>query len=63
MAYPKKFYIVRLRRDDSVIVCGGKEECATAMGMSVPTFLTTVTRCRQGQNGKYEIDVELEDDG
>lgn len=60
MAYPKKFYIVRLRADDRLITCGTKEECALAMNMSVATFLTTVSRCRNGLNGKYDIDVEVE---
>lgn len=63
MAYPKKFYIVRLRADDQLIACGSKEECAAAMRMTVSTFMTTVSRCRNGVNKKYEIDVELMDDG
>lgn len=62
MAYPKKFYIVRLRADDRLITCGSKEECAAAMKMSISTFLTTVSRCRRGITKKYEIDVELMDD-
>lgn len=63
MAYPKKFYIVRLRADDRLVTCGSKEECAAAMKMSVSTFMTTVIRCRNGVNKKYEIDVELMNDG
>lgn len=63
MAYPKKFYIVRLRADDRLVTCGSKEECAAAMKMSLSTFMTTVSRCRNGVNKKYEIDVELMDDG
>lgn len=62
MAYPKKFYIVRLRADDRIVTCGSKEECAAAMKMSLSTFMTTVSRCRSGVNKKYEIDVELMDD-
>lgn len=63
MAYPKKFYIVRLRADDRLITCGSKEECAAAMKMSLSTFMTTVSRRRNGVNKKYEIDVELMNDG
>ena len=63
MAYPKKFYIVRLRADDRLVTCGSKEECAAAMNMSLSTFMTTVSRCRNGVNKKYEIDVELMNDG
>ena len=63
MAYPKKFYIVRLRADDRLVTCGSKEEYAAAMKMTLSTFLATVRRCRNGVNKKYEIDVELMDDG
>ena len=63
MAYPKKFYIVRLRADDRLVTCGSKEECAAVMKMSLSTFMTTVSRCRNGVNKKYEIDVELMNDG
>ena len=63
MSYPKKFYIVRLGADDRLVTCGTKEECAAAMKMSLSTFMTTVSRCRKGVNKKYEIDVELMDDG
>lgn len=57
----RKFYIVRLRADDSIVAVGSTEECAKAMGMSVSSFHATVCRSRKGQNHKYEIDVELED--
>ena len=62
MAMPKKFYIVRLRADDRLICCGSKEECAATMKMTVNTFMTTVSRCRNGLNKKYEIDVMPEDE-
>lgn len=60
MAYPKKFYIVRLRADDRIICCGSKTECAKALGVSEKSFLCYVTNCRKGIMQKYEIDVELE---
>lgn len=59
----RRFYIVRLRADDRLVTCGSKEECAAAMKMSLSTFMTTVSRCRNCVNKKYEIDVELMDDG
>ena len=62
MAMPKKFYIVRLRVGDKLICCGSKEECAAAMKMTLSTFMTTVSRCRNGKNQKYEIDVEPEEE-
>lgn len=61
MSRRKMFYIVRLRVDDKLICCGSKEECAAAMKMTLNTFMTTVSRCRNGKNQKYEIDVEPED--
>lgn len=61
MAYPKKFYIVRLRADDRLVACGSKEECARILGVTEASFLCYVTNCRKGIMKKYEIDVELED--
>lgn len=58
----RRFYVVRLRSDDSVIASGRTEECAKAMRMSISSFRTTVHRCRNGKNQKYEIDVEMEAD-
>ena len=61
MRYPKKFYIVRLRVDDSIVAVGSAEECAKIMGISRNSFLCYVTNCRKGSMTKYEIDVEPED--
>lgn len=61
MAYPEKFYIVRLRADDRIICCGSKTECAKKLGISEKSFLCYVTNCRKGIMKKYAIDVELED--
>lgn len=58
----RRFYIVRLHKDDSIVAVGSTEECARAMGMSISTFRTTVHRCRKGRNRKYDIDVEMEAD-
>ena len=61
MRYPKKFYIVRLRADDSIVAVGSSEECAKILGVSYNSFLSYVTNCRKGIMKKYEIDVEPED--
>lgn len=61
MRYPKKFYIVRLRADDSIVAVGSAEECSKIMGISAKSFLCYVTNCRKGIMKKYEIDVETED--
>ena len=45
MAYPKKFYIVRLRADDRLVTCGSKEECAAAMKMTLSTCVPVPQRC------------------
>ena len=57
MAVPK-FYIVRLRADDSIVAVGSAIECAKILGISVPSFHSYVTNCRKGIMKKYEIDVE-----
>lgn len=62
MTVQRRFYIVRLRKDDSIVAVGTTEECAQRMGMTINCFHTTVYRCRHGLNQKYEIDVELEDE-
>lgn len=55
---PHKFYIVRLRADDSIVAVGSAAECAKIMGISLESFRCAVTRSRSGENKKYEIDVE-----
>lgn len=57
MSVPK-FYIVRLRADDSIVAVGSAIECAKILGISVPSFHCYVTNCRKGIMKKYEIDVE-----
>ena len=59
MSVPK-FYIVRLRADDSIVAVGSAAECAKRMGISVGSFYCAVTRSLKGLQKKYEIDVELE---
>ena len=55
---PPKFYIVRLKADDTIIAVGSAKECARIMGISVESFHCAVTRSRKGIQNKYEIDVE-----
>lgn len=56
-----RFYIVRLREDDSIVAVGNAAECARRMKMSISSFHATVARCRSGENQKYEVDVFKED--
>ena len=57
----QKFYVVRLRKDDSIVAVGNAVECARRMKMSVTSFHSTVHRCRSDENKKYEVDIETED--
>jgi hypothetical protein len=57
MAKKGNFYIVRLRENDDLVVCGSSKECAAEMGMTMSTFYTTVSRSRTGQVKKWDIDV------
>lgn len=62
MSRRRVFYIVRLRKDDSIVAVGTAEECARVMRMSINSFRTTVSRSRNGLSHKYEIDIEEEDE-
>lgn len=59
----RRFYIVRLRADDSIVAVGSDVECAKMMGMALQVFRCTVSHCLAGRNKKYEIDIlpELEE--
>lgn len=60
MANRKKFYIVRLRKDDSIAAVGTAEECTKILGFSsIPVFRTMVSRAQLGlkQYSKYDVDV------
>lgn len=52
-----RFYVVRLRKDDSIVAVGNAIECARRMKMSLSSFHATVCRCRKGTNKRYEVDV------
>lgn len=55
-------YTVYLRATKEKIVEGNAEECARKMERSLHSFYSLVTRVRNGQNQKYEIEVESIDD-
>lgn len=55
----EQFYIIRRRKDDSIVAVGTIEECMRSMGVKTrSTFRSIVSRNRTGRNHKYEIDVE-----
>jgi hypothetical protein len=61
----RNFYIVRLRKDDSIVAVGTAEECTKALGFeSVSIFYCMVSRVRSGsdRNKKYDVDIVPEED-
>ena len=61
---PKYFYIVRLKKDDSIVAVGTAQECVKAMNLaSINSFRSIVAKNRKGINNTYEIDIEdIEED-
>ena len=54
-----KFYIIRRRKDDSIVAVGTAKECMRSMGVkSYNSFQSIVSRNRSGKQLTYEIDVE-----
>ena len=51
----KNYYAVYLKKTDELICSGTSEECAAAMGRSVASFYSMVSRVRNGKNQKYEV--------
>lgn len=51
-------YKVYLKGSEQVIAAGSAVSCAAILNCSVHSFYSMVTRVRNGQNGKYEIEVE-----
>lgn len=67
MGRKRNFYIVRLRKDDSIVAVGNAEECVKSLGLSsVSVFRTLVSRCRNNSEKykKYDVDIvpEVEDE-
>lgn len=65
MANKKNFYIVRLRKDDTIVAVGDAEECTKALGFSsISSFRTMVSRSRMNlsQYSKYDVDVVPEEE-
>lgn len=61
----RHFYIVRLRKDDSIVAVGTAEECTKALGFdSIAVFYSMVSRVRSGsaRNKKYDVDIVPEED-
>ena len=58
-----KFYIVRLRKDDSIVAVGTAKECVKVMGLtSVNSFRSIVSKNKKNIQTTYEIDVEFVDE-
>ena len=60
---PRYFYIVRKRKDDSIVAVGTAEECVKIMGLaSINSFRSIVAKNRSGTHTTYEIDIEKYDE-
>lgn len=58
----RNFYIVRLRKDDSIVAIGTSEECVKQLGFrSVKIFYSVLSNNRSGKRNRYEIDI-MEDE-
>ena len=58
-----KFYIIRRRKDDSIVAVGSAQECMKSMGIkSYSSFASMVCRNINGIHKKYEIDIEFLDE-
>lgn len=65
MANRKNFYIVRLRKDDSIVAAGDAEECTKALGFSsADSFRMMVSRSRMNLSrySKYDVDIVMDED-
>lgn len=59
----RHFYIVRLRKDDTIVATGTSKECVRALGFkSVKTFYSVLSKNRSGQRHRYEIDIMPNDE-
>lgn len=59
MSEPKNFYIIRLKKDDSIVAVGTANECVKTMGLSsVNSFRSIVSKNMKGVQNTYEIDIE-----
>ena len=59
MSEPKNFYIIRLKKDDSIVSVGTANECVKTMGLSsVNSFRSIVSKNMKGVQNTYEIDIE-----
>lgn len=59
MSKTKYFYIIRLRKDDSIVAVGTAQECIKAMGLSsMNSFRSIVSKNKLNKHTTYEIDIE-----
>lgn len=52
------YYTVYLKKSQEIVASGNALVCAKALKCSVHSFYSMVTRVRNGQNEKYEIEIE-----
>lgn len=52
---PRKEYIVHNAHTDEFLAMGSARECAAALGLTLGTFYSEVSRVAHGRRSKYEI--------
>ena len=50
-------YKYRIETDGGKVIIGSSEECARKLGMNMHTFYSTICRCRQGHNKRYNVEI------
>ena len=58
MSGKRNFYIIRLRKDDSIVATGSARECTEQMGFkTLKIFYSVLSKNRSGKRHRYEIDI------
>lgn len=58
MSGKRNFYIIRLRKYDSIVATGTARECMEQLGFkTVKTFYSVLSKNRSGKRHRYEIDI------
>ena len=50
-----QYYVIYRRGTDEAVVWGDARTCAGALGMTMNTFYSTLSRIRSGVNRKWEV--------
>ena len=63
MSGKRNFYIIRLRKNDSIVATGTARECTEQLGFkTVKSFYSVLSKNRSGKRHRYEIDIMPNDE-